>query len=165
MTLADIVAALGRRPPERVEGAAVFLARDADEAPPALLHNLKHNKVLHARNIVLTVRATTRPHVPRDQRLTLESLSPDFDRAMLSYGYMDAVDVPADLLGGGGVTLPPGALSFFIGRNAVSAAKHRGMPFWQDMIFLALQKNAVDPTQFFRIPPNRVVELGGRVEV
>ncbi len=163
VSLADIVAILAKRPPERVEGTAIFLARDPDEAPPALLHNLKHNKVLHARNVVLTVRTATKPHVPPDHRLSAERLSEDFERAVLTYGYMDAMDVPADLTRVDRVQ--SSRASFFIGRNAVSAGARRGMPFWQNVIFLALQKNAIDPTQYFRIPPNRVVELGSRVEV
>ncbi len=163
VALTDIVAALSRRPPERVEGTAIFLARDPDEAPPALLHNLKHNKVLHARNLVLTVKTVPKPHVPPEHRLKTERLSDDFDRAMLTYGYMDAFDVPADLLRADGLASP--RASYFISRNQVSAGARKGMPFWQDVIFLALQRNAVDPTQFFHIPPNRVVELGSRVEV
>ena len=163
--LAAIAAALGRRPPERVEGTAVFLTRETHEAPAALLHNLKHNKVLHAHNVVLTVRTADTPYVAPPERLEMTPLGELFECATLTYGYMDVPDIPADLLGDPRWPKDKGGTSFFIGRNSVGAAKGQGMPFWQDVIFLFLQKNATDPTQFFCIPPGRVVELGSRIEV
>ena len=157
--------ALHARPPERVAGTAVFLSRNATETPHALLHNLKHNKVLHQRNLVVTVETLGRPHVAPADRLQHDAVSPEIERVRLAYGYMDQPNLPADLLSDPAFASAPGGTSFFIGRNSVGAAKGQGMPFWQDIIFLFLQKNATDPTQFFCIPPNRVVELGSRVEV
>ncbi|GAO40919.1 low affinity potassium transport system protein kup [Sphingomonas changbaiensis NBRC 104936] len=163
--LDSLVPALAARPPREVEGTAVFLASDASVTPAALLHNLKHNKVLHRHNIVLKVATAPRPHTQPGERLKLERLDDRFARATLTYGYMETPDVPADLLRDGQVASDPGGTSFFISRNSVGAARKAGMPFWQDIIFIFLQKNASDPTQFFRIPPNRVVELGTRIEV
>jgi KUP system potassium uptake protein len=162
--LDQLVAALSARPPREVEGTAVFLASDTGIAPAALLHNLKHNKVLHRQNVVLKVATAPRPHTEPEERLQIERLNDRFARATLTYGYMETPDVPADLFRDGRFAAEGGA-SFFISRNSVGAARKAGMPFWQDIIFIFLQKNASDPTQFFRIPPNRVVELGTRIEV
>lgn len=163
--LDDLVPALAARPPREVEGTAVFLASDVAVTPAALLHNLKHNKVLHRHNVVLKVATAPRPHTVPEERLKLDRLDDRFTRATLTYGYMESPDVPADLLRDGRVASDGAGTSFFISRNSVGAARKAGMPFWQDIIFIFLQKNASDPTQFFRIPPNRVVELGTRIEV
>jgi KUP system potassium uptake protein len=162
--LDDLAAALATRPPQMVDGTAVFLAADAVTAPAALLHNLKHNRVLHAHNIILAVRTASQPHITPGERLVIAPLDARFTRATLTYGYMDTIDVPADLMADGRFSPADGA-SFFIGRNSVGAAHKQGMPLWQDVIFILMQRNAADPTQFFRIPPNRVVELGSRIEV
>ena len=166
VSMDELAAALTARPPMRADGSAVFLTSDSAAAPVALLHNLKHNRVLHKANVILNVSIATKPRVASADRLTITRLDENFIRATLNYGYMETPDVPSDLLGDGRIGTLPGGTSFFIGRNSVGAsAKHGGMPFWQDIIFIFLQKNASDPTAFFRIPPNRVVELGTRIEV
>lgn len=165
VSMDDLAAALVTRPPRRVEGTAVFLTSDPSVAPVALLHNLKHNRVLHAANVILNVATATRPHVALEDRLRIAPLDANFVRATISYGYMDTPDIPADLMRGGDIGSGRGGVSFFVGRNSVGAARKKGMPFWQDVIFIFLQKNASDPTTFFNIPPNRVVELGSRIEV
>jgi KUP system potassium uptake protein len=163
--LDELVNALSMRPPRIVEGTAVFLSADQDIAPAALLHNLKHNRVLHDRNIILSVRTVPQPRIDPAQRLAIEPLNTHFSRATLSYGYMEAPDIPGDLALQPGLVEGRGGTSFFISRNAVRRSKESGMPYLQDLLFIFLQRNASDPTAFFRIPPNRVVELGTRIEV
>ncbi len=166
VSMRDLAAALAARAPERVDGTAVFLTSDPDVAPVALLHNLKHNRVLHKANVILQVNNSTRPHVAGEDRLALEVIDGNFVRATLLYGFMEQPDVPADLLRDGRIGTAPGGTSFFISRNSVGAGTaENGMPFWQDVVFIFLQKNATDPTAYYQIPPNRVLELGTRIEV
>jgi KUP system potassium uptake protein len=164
--LADLAAALAKRPPERVEGTAVFLTANPMAAPGALLHNLKHNKVLHARNLVVSIRTADRPVVEAGDRVQTERLDDNFSVVILTYGFMESPDVPADL--GLGIRqerlgLDPMKTSFFIGRNTLKPDAEQGMPLWQDRIFMFLQRNASDPTDFLRIPPGKVLELGEQV--
>jgi KUP system potassium uptake protein len=163
--MADLARALAMRPPTRVEGTAVYLTSSPEVAPVALLHNLKHNRVLHRRNVILSVVTASEPHLREEERLRIEAIDDNFTRASLNYGYMESPDVPSDLLRDGRIGREPGGTSFFIGRNSIGMAKKRGMPIWQDIIFIFLQKNASDPTTYLQIPPNRVVELGSRIEI
>jgi KUP system potassium uptake protein len=166
--LVDLAAALAKRPPERVDGNAVFLTGNPHAAPGALLHNLKHNKVLHARNLIVSVRTADRPVIDDEHRATVERVDDNFTIVVLKYGFMESPDVPRDLgLGGKGEKkgLDPMQTSFFIGRNTLKAEAEKGMPPWQDGIFVFLQRNASDPTDFLRIPPGKVVELGEQVIV
>ena len=164
----DLAAMLTKRPPHRVPGTAVFLTADPEAAPGALLHNIKHNKILHERNMITTVRIKSVPHVPPEARVTQERIDENFERATLHYGFMDQPDVPRDLdldCKARGNAINPMAISFFIGRNTLRASASEGLPLWQDQILLFLQHNAADPTDFFNIPANRVVELGTQVTV
>jgi KUP system potassium uptake protein len=166
--LADLAAALAKRPPERVEGNAVFLTGNPHAAPGALLHNLKHNKVLHARNYIVSVRTADRPVVDPAHRSTIEPVDDNFQIVTLHYGFMESPDVPRDLglgLSGESRGLDPMKTSFFIGRNTLKPDAEKGMPLWQDRIFMFLQRNASDPTEFLRIPPGKVLELGEQVTV
>jgi KUP system potassium uptake protein len=166
--LADLAAALAKRPPERVDGNAVFLTGNPHSAPGALLHNLKHNKVLHARNVIVSIRTADRPIIDPEHRATVERVDDNFTIVVLKYGFMEAPDVPRDLgIGGKGEKkgLDPMQTSFFIGRNTLKPDAEKGMPPWQDRIFMFLQRNASDPTDFLRIPPGKVVELGEQVTV
>ena len=166
--LADLAAALAKRPPERVDGNAVFLTGNPHAAPGALLHNLKHNKVLHARNLIVSVRTADRPVIDDAHRATVERVDDNFTIVVLKYGFMESPDIPRDLgLGGKGEKkgLDPMQTSFFIGRNTLKPEAEKGMPPWQDRIFMFLQRNASDPTDFLRIPPGKVVELGEQVTV
>ena len=166
--MADLAAALAKRPPERVEGTAVFLTGTPHAAPGALLHNLKHNKVLHERNYILTIRTADRPIIDDDSRRTIERLDDNFSIVILHYGFMESPDVPRDLgMGTRGPTKGLEAMqtSFFIGRNTLKPDADKGMPLWQDRIFMFLQRNANDPTEFLRIPPGKVLELGEQVTV
>ena len=168
VSLEDLARALANRPPMRVAGTAVFLTSNGAVAPGALLHNLKHNKVLHETNLITTVKTTSTPHVSPDERMTVERIDDHFSRVTLRYGFMETPNVPHDMgldLKRRASVVNPMATSFFIGRNSVRASADEGMPLWQDQIFLFLQHNASDPTDFFHIPPNRVVELGMQVVV
>jgi KUP system potassium uptake protein len=166
--LEDLAAMLAKRPPARVEGTAVFMTANSERAPGALLHNLKHNKVLHAKNLITTIKTISKPTVAGDNRVTIERIDDNFSRVTVRYGFMESPDVPRDM--GLDVSSPaslgnPMATTFFIGRNSLRASADVGLPLWMDQIFMFLQKNASDPTDFFHIPPNRVVELGVQVVV
>ncbi|WP_426262865.1 potassium transporter Kup [Sphingomonas sp. PWP1-2] len=166
--LADLAAALAKRPPERVEGTAVFLTANPDSAPGALLHNLKHNKVLHEKNLICSIRTADRPSVEQDERAEIRPVDANFTIIVLTYGFMESPDVPRDL-GLEAVShkksLNPAKTSYFIGRNTIKPAADQGMPLWQDRIFMFLQRNASDPTDFLKIPPGKVLELGEQVTV
>lgn len=163
--LDELAKALERRPPVIADGTAIFLASDLGPAPTVLLHNLKHNKVLHARNMVVSVRTANKPRIDPADRLVIEPVTERISRATLTYGYMEVPDVPADLMRTNQLKIAEGGASFFISRNTLSATPHRTMPFLQDLLFIFLHKNSSDPTQFYHIPPNRVVELGSRIDV
>ena len=159
------VNALAARPPVEVEGTAVFLTQDQTVTPSALLHNLKHNKALHQANILLKVESLPMPHVPPEERLTLEPINPRFTRARLRYGYMDKVDVPSDLARHPGLVSRPGGTSFFVGRSAIRFGARPTLPRWMTLLYMFLHRNAADPTAYFAIPANRVVELGSQIEL
>ncbi|TZG28127.1 potassium transporter Kup [Sphingomonas montanisoli] len=168
IALEELARMLTARPPERVAGTAIFLSADRDGAPNALLHNLKHNKILHERNIALTVRTAPTPFVDPAERLTILPIDANFSRALLTYGFMEAPDVPRDLAVARSrdeKAIEPVGTSYFIGRSTLRPSKHSGMPFWQDLLFIFLYRNAADPTDFLRIPPNRVVELGSQTTI
>ncbi|MBS0294945.1 MAG: potassium transporter Kup [Proteobacteria bacterium] len=165
--LADLIEMLKARPPHRAPGTAIFLTSDGDVAPVALMHNLKHNKVLHEKNVVLTVKTVDRPRVPESHRVTMETINADFKKVTIAYGFMETPNVPKAL----GVCRKQGlkfdimSTSFFLGRRSVVPSAQSGMPLWQDKLFIFLLKNAANPTDFFHIPPGRVVELGAQVTV
>jgi KUP system potassium uptake protein len=165
--LADITKILARRPPTRVAGTAVFLTADPDTAPPALMHNLKHNKVLHQRNVVLCVESASSPRVAPDERIRVEVLSDDFVRIRLRYGYMETPDIPEALVlcKAHGLEFELMSTSFFLARRNIRASADGGMPLWQDRLYIALTKEATSATEFFRIPAGRVVELGQQIVV
>ena len=166
--LADLAAALARRAPERVEGTAIFLTGNPDSAPGALLHNLKHNKVLHEVNLIASVRTADRPQVPPEERCEVKRIDDNFSVIILRYGFMESPDVPralAEATKAGLIDLNPMKASYFIGRNTLKPDAEVGMPLWQDRIFMFLQRNASDPTDFLHIPPGKVLELGEQVTV
>ncbi|WP_372730291.1 potassium transporter Kup [Novosphingobium sp.] len=163
--LNDMITALAARPPVSIEGTAVFLTQDLEMMPSALLHNLKHNKALHRTNVLLKVETQSKPHIAPDERLSLERVDDRFLKARLRYGYMDAIDVPSDLARNQGLLVGPGGTSFFVGRSAIRFATKPAMPRWMTVIYMFLHRNAADPTAYFSIPPNRVVELGSQIEL
>ncbi len=165
--LTDLIDMLQRRPPHRVPGTAVFLSSDTSIAPVALMHNLKHNKCLHERNVVLTVRTANVPRVPDSERVTIEILSEDFKTLSVTYGFMESPNLPRalSLLRRQGMKFDFMSTTFFVGRRSIVPSARSGMPLWQDYLFIFLMKNATNPTEFFHIPPGRVVEMGTQVSV
>ena len=165
--LADFLASLARRPRPQVAGTAVYLTADSELTPSALMHNLKHNGVLHALNVIVAVRTTDEPRVAEDARAQVETLNPLFVRVILSFGFMERPDVPVALarLNSASLPLAPMQTSYFLGRRTVVRGDHRGLRRLQDMLFIALSRNSVDPSDVFAIPPGRVVEMGTQVSI
>jgi KUP system potassium uptake protein len=165
--LESLVHSLEKKPPHVVPGTAVFLTSDPDFAPTALLHNLKHNKVLHEHNVILTIIFADTPRVPQSERVTITPVSDLFSRVALKYGFMDEPNVPKALAIARkhGWTFDIMSTSFFLSRRAIKAAAHSGMPKWQDQLFIGLAKSATDATDFFQIPTGRVMEVGTQVTV
>jgi KUP system potassium uptake protein len=162
-----LVRNLEKKPPHRVQGTAVFLTSDPDYAPTALLHNLKHNKILHEKNVILTVSTADTPRVPEDERVIITPVSDHFSRVKIKFGYMESPNVPRGLAIARklGWTFDIMSTSFFVSRRSIKPAAQSGMPLWQDKLFIALARNASDATDFFQIPTGRVVEVGTQVTV
>jgi len=158
---------LEKSPPHFVPGTAVFLTSDPDFAPTALLHNLKHNKVLHEHNVILTIITADTPRVPEEDRVTMTLLSKHFTRVSLKFGYMEQPNVPKALA----IARKHGwqfdimSTSFFLSRRSLKPSPQSGMPGWQDHLFIGLARTASDATDFFQIPTGRVVEVGTQVAV
>jgi KUP system potassium uptake protein len=156
-------------PPVRVPGTAVFLTASPDVVPHALLHNLKHNKVLHERNVFLTVETLGVPYAPREKRMKISPIAgDDFHRVIIRYGFMETPDVPVALMRSCDqcdLVFNPMDTTYFVSRESIVASRHRGMPIWRDKLFAFMHRNAAPATTFFRIPGNRLVELGAQVEI
>ncbi len=167
LPLADLIEMLHARPPHRAPGTAIFLTSDPDVAPVALMHNLKHNKVLHEKNVILTVRTSERPRVKDSDRVKMEPINDDFKKLTVTYGFMETPNVPRalGLCRKQGLKFDIMSTSFFLGRRSLIPSARQGMPLWQDRLFIFLMRNAANPTDFFHIPPGRVVELGAQVAV
>ena len=167
ISIQNLIGMLERSPPMRVRGTAVFLTSDPGVAPSALMHNLKHNGVLHQRVIIMSVKTENTPRVSLQNRYEIEQLSADFTRVTLHFGFMESPRVPAALalLRKSGLKFDIMTTSFFLGRRTLKTAAHSGMPRWQDKLFVALSKQAANATDFFSIPSDRVVELGAQVTV
>jgi KUP system potassium uptake protein len=131
------------------------------------MHNLKHNKVLHEKNVIVTVRTAETPRVPESDRVRIETINADFRKVIINYGFMEQPNVPKalGLCRKQGLKFDIMSTSFFLGRRSVVASATSGMPLWQDKLFIFLLKNAANPTDFFHIPAGRVVELGAQVTV
>src|SRR5260221_6984011 len=158
---------LEKKPPHFVPGTAVFLTSDPGFAPTALLHNLKHNKVLHESNVILTIITADTPRVPEEDRVLITPMSKHFSRVSLKFGYMEQPNVPKALA----IARKHGwqfdimSTSFFLSRRALKPSAKSGMPSWQDHLFIARARSASDATDFFQIPTGRVVEVGTQVTV
>ena len=163
--LVDMAAALSRRPPARVAGTAIYLTAHNDLTPHALLHNIKHNHVLHAHNYVTTVRTLSRPYCDPAERLVIEPVDENFSRVEVRYGFMEQPELRDDLIRAGSRIEDAAKASYFIGRNNYAVSGEAGMPRWQDFLFIAMYRNAADPTDYFNIPANRVIELGAQYAI
>jgi len=165
--LSDMIELLAARPPYRAPGVAIFPTSTPDLAPVALMHNLKHSQVLHERNVILTIRTAETPRAPPGERVHVETINADFTRVTLTYGFMESPNVPRALAEckKQGLKFDIMTTSFFLGRRKVVPDTHSGMPLWQDRLFIFLQKNAANPSEFFHIPPGRVIELGAQMTV
>jgi KUP system potassium uptake protein len=155
-------------PPTRVPGTAVFLTAQPGIVPKALLHNLKHNKVLHERNVLLTVETTDVPTLPPASRLVIDTIGNDFYRATVHYGFMETPDVPLALMQAeddDGLCFDPMDTTYFASRESIVSRRRHGMPSWRDHLFGFMHRNASPATDFFRIPTTRLVELGAPVEI
>ena len=167
LALRDFIASIALQPPHRVSGTAVFLTSRVDVVPHALLHNLLHNQVLHERVMLLTVVYEDRPRVPLAERFDLEAYDQGFYRVRLRFGFMEAPDIPCALeqLSEKGIDCPPMQTTYFLSRETVIPSERIGMAMWRERLFAVLQKNAGSSLGFFRLPVNRVIELGTQVEI
>jgi KUP system potassium uptake protein len=165
--LDTLVRALERKRPHIVPGTAVFLTSDPEFAPTALLHNLKHNKVLHEHNVILTIKSAHTPRVSDDDRVQIEGISPHFSRVQLTFGYMETPNVPKALALARqlGWHFDIMSTSFFLSRRALKPEARSGLRWLQDRVFIGLARGANDATDFFHIPTGRVVEVGTQVTV
>jgi KUP system potassium uptake protein len=162
-----LVARLEKKPPHVVPGTAVFLTSDPSSAPTALLHNLKHNKILHEHNVVLTVTTADTPRVPDDERIRMSQVSPLFAKVEIRFGFMETPNIPQALA----IARKQGwqfdimSTSFYLSRRALKPSPHSGMPRWQDRLFIGLARSASDASDFFQIPTGRVVEVGTQLTI
>ena len=165
--LEAFVTAVRAAPPTRVPGTAIFMTAQPTGAPAALVHNLHYNKMLHEHVVVLTVATVPTPHVAPDERLTVQSMGASVYNARIQYGFMEDPDVPEVLgqLREAGVPIDQEDLTFFLGRETIVVGRRRGMATWREKLFVLMSRNAVRATAFFKLPPERVVELGVQVEM
>nr|WP_217911966.1 potassium transporter Kup [Myxococcus sp. AM011] len=165
--LKELLGSFGDHPPVRVPGTAIFMTGNAEGTPPALLHNLKHNKVLHEQVVLLTIQSEDVPHIPAAERVEVEPLEQGFVRVVATYGFMENPSIP-DVLKRcreKGLQFQLMGTSFFLGRETLIPTKRPGMAVWREALFAWMSRNARSATAYFRIPPNRVVELGSQVEL
>lgn len=163
-----LVRKLEQRPPARVNGTAIFLSADVNVAPTSLLHNLKHNRVLHERNIILSIRTEDVPRVPRHERVQIDRTNETFIRVVALYGFMETPSIPKILEScrRRDLKVDMGSTSFFLSRRSLRLAKKsQDMPRWQAQLFIMLAQSAEDATNYFQIPTDRVVEVGTQVSV
>jgi len=165
--LIDLIRSLEKRPPHIVKGTAVFLTSDPSFVPTALLHNLKHNKVLHEHNVILTIETAQTPRVDVSERVKMETISDKFSTVRLRFGFMESPNVPKALAVARklGWQFDIMSTSFFVSRRSLKPSAQSGMPVWQDHLFIALSRAANDATDYFQIPTGRVVEVGTQVTI
>jgi len=167
MPFDELLATLKLDPPGRVKGTAVFMTQDPDGTPPALLHQLKHNQVLHEQVVILTIQTADAPVVPTSERVEIRQIGRGFWRVVARYGFMETPRVP-DVMrcaAAQGLETFGGRTSYFLGRETFVSTGRSELPGWRRALFLFLARNARSPTEFFAIPPNQVVEIGGQMEV
>lgn len=167
MPLAAFITSLGYGGPYRCEGTGIFMTTNPDGVPRAMLHNLLHNKVLHERVVLLNVVIEDVPYVPEIDRVEVHSLQQGFYQMLVRYGFKDEPDIPyaMALCVTQGLSFDMMQTSFFLGRETIVAQRARAMPFWREWLFAWMFRNAGSATEFFKIPTNRVVELGTQIEM
>jgi KUP system potassium uptake protein len=167
MPFSDLLASLSRDPPGRVKGTAVFMTQDPDGTPPALLHQLKHNQVLHEQVVILTIQTADAPFVPTGERVEIRQIGRGFWRVVARYGFMETPRVPEVMrcAAAHGLETFRGRTSYFLGRETFVSTGRSELAGWRRALFLFLARNARSPTEFFAIPPNQVVEIGAQMEV
>ena len=167
LALEPFIASISAHPPLRVPGTAVFLTANPEGVPNALLHNLKHNKVLHERNVMLTVEILDEPVTDPTTRVSVAPLADGFYLVSVRYGFSEDPDIPAALLGVSQCGFPFDMMdtTFFLSGESIVAGDRPGMTLWRDRLFQILSRNATSATAFFRIPGNRLIELGTQVEI
>ena len=167
MDIAPFIEAVGAHPPPRVPGIAVFMTPNPEGVPHAMLHNLKHNKVLHEKVVILTVKFLDVPHTNLDERANVEAMLYGFYRVTIKYGFKDEPDLPRDLMlcEARGLLLDQMDTSYFIGKEILIGSDNKGMAIWRKKIFIGLFRSAETITNQFKLPPNRVVELGSQVTI
>jgi KUP system potassium uptake protein len=165
--LADLVHSLEKHPPPRIAGTAIFLTGDPDSTPTALLHSLKHFKVLHEKNVIMTVKTVDTPRAPEEDRVIVRPFSDSFIRITVKYGFMETPNLPKALAIARkeGFSFDIMSTTFFLSRRSLKASQSVAMPLWQDKLFILLARNADDASSYFRLPTNRVVEIGTQVIV
>ena len=158
---------LGTKPPHRVSGTAVFLTSTPDSAPSALLHNLKHNHMLHERNIIMSIRTADIPYVANKDRIEIENVSNSFTKVGVTFGFMETPSVPKALefCRRRDLNIDAGSTSFFLSRRALKQASRSALPRWQEKLFIWLASTAEDASEYFQIPADRVVEVGTPIAV
>jgi KUP system potassium uptake protein len=167
LALQDFIDQIDPRSVNKAERTAVYAVSDPETVPQALLHNLKHNQVLHARNVILTVRFQDVPWIPMERRVEVKSLGHGFWRVQVNYGFMNTPDVPKalELTSSHGLQVPLFETSYFLSREAVVPTPGGGMANWRERLFATMSQNAGGVVEFFRLPGNAVVELGTRVSI
>jgi KUP system potassium uptake protein len=167
MGLASFLKAIEERPVKRVPGTAVYLARIGENVPHALLHNLKHNKIIHERVVLLTVKTEDDPYVAPQDRVEVAELSQGFHRAVIHYGFRETPDIPRDsvALARAGLALKLEDSSYFVGRVTLVRADRPTLPRWQRRLFFIVTRNAYSAPDFYKLPPNRVVEMGAQLAI
>jgi KUP system potassium uptake protein len=167
MDIAPFIEAVAAHPPPRVPGTAVFMTPNPEGVPHAMLHNLKHNKVLHEKVVILTVKFLDVPHTNNEERVSVDAMLHEFYRVTIRYGFKDEPDLPRDmaLCAVRGLEFDAMDTSFFIGKEILIASEKSGMAIWRKKIFIGMFRSAETITNQFKLPPNRVVELGSQVKI
>ena len=163
----DFVAVVASTPPQRVSGTAVFMTAQPTGTPPALVHNLHYNKVLHEHVVILTVTTARTPQVPVEEQVTVTPLGYGLFNVRIRFGFMQDPNVPLALLRARdlGLDLDLDDITYFLGRETIIVTAREGMPIWRERLFVLMARNAGRATEFFKLPIERVVELGVQVEM
>jgi len=167
LPLEEFVASVTAAPPVRVAGTAVFMTGQPTGTPSALVHNVRHNKVLHEQVVILSVRTAQTPYVEDEDAIEVDSLGHNIFNVRAFYGFMEDPNVPEVLIlaGAKGLHVDLDEVTYFLGRETIIVTRHPGMAMWREKLFVLMARNAVRATAYFKLPPERIVELGVQVEM